>query len=374
MTAHSSLGASSAHRWMRCPGSVRLNEQTKNDSDGSIYAAEGTKAHDLAELCLTHNMDAVDLPDYAEWQQYPRDMREYVQQYIDQVRALHQEIGGELLIEQRMDYSEWVPGGFGTADAVIIGDDQLVVIDLKYGVGVRVDAPGNPQARLYALGAYAQHELGHDFKRVTAVIIQPRVDHYSSEEMTIEDLLAFAEDARIAAHDALKPDAPCVPGEKQCRFCNAKPICRARAEENLRIAHDEFAEPTPAPDVLSLDEIGGLLPRLADIERWAKDVREYALQQAVNGVRLQGYKVVQGRSVRKWIDSAADQLKEHEQADKLLTFKPVGIGKAEKVLGKRHQLIETLTEKGEGKPTLVPESDKRPEMQGTQAAQADFAD
>lgn len=373
MTAHADLGASNAHRWMNCPGSVRLAKQVPEDR-GSSYASEGTTAHELAELCLKNNMDATDLPPDGDWSRYPQEMREYVQQYVEQVRALHQEVGGTLLIEQRLDYSEWVPGGFGTADAVIIAEKELLVIDLKYGVGVQVDAQDNPQARLYSMGAYAEHELGHDFETVTGIIIQPRIDHYSSEELTIEELLGFAEDVREAAARALDQNAPCVPGEKQCRFCNAKAVCRARAEQNLSVARAEFDEPMPKPDTLSLDEIGELLPMLDDLKAWAKDLQDYALQQAVNGAKVQGHKVVAGRSNRRWLDQAADVLAAHEMADKLLTRKPVGIGQAEKILGKGSELIAQLTDKGPGKPTLVPESDKRPEFQGTEAAKADFAE
>jgi len=374
MAAHAMLGASSAHRWMQCPGSVAMCKSLPDGGRGSSYATEGTKAHTLAELCLNRNMDAVDLPDSPEWAEYPQEMRGYVQQYIDQVRALHAEVGGELLVEQRVDYSEWVPGGFGTADAIIIADDEILVIDLKYGLGVRVDAPDNPQSRLYMLGAYAEHELGHDFRKTTGIIIQPRLDHFSSEELTVDELMAFAEVAREKADLALVDDAPLVPGASQCRFCDAKAVCRARAERNLATAQEEFAEPLPAPSMLSLEEIGALVPKLADLKAWAKDVEEYALQQAVNGAKVQGHKVVAGRSVRKWVPAAFDALSGHEAADRLFSRKLVGIGEAEKVLGKRSELLAELTEKGPGKPTLVPESDKRPEMQGTESAKADFAD
>lgn len=369
---HAYLGASSAHRWMACPGSVALTRDMPNT--GSVYASEGTTAHELAELCLLQGMDAVDLPDTEEWAQYPQEMREYVQQYIDQVRAIHAEAGGELLVEQRLDYSEWVPGGFGTADAVIVADRELIIIDLKYGAGVRVNAPGNPQARLYSLGAYAEHELGHDFQTVTGIIIQPRMDHYSSETLTVSELLDFGNEAGKAAQKALADDAPLVPGHTQCRWCRAKATCRARAEQNLKIAQEEFAEPVPAPATLTHDEIGELLPRLADIKAWAKDVEEYALQLAVNGASIKGHKVVEGRSVRRWTPSATEALADHPEAERLYSRKLVGIGEAEKILGKRNDLIATLTEKGPGKPTLVPEHDKRPAIQGIESAKADFAE
>jgi len=376
MAPHALLGASSAHRWMACPGSVALCDSLPDGGEESPYASEGTQAHDLAEQCLRHNMDAVDLPHDGGWGAYPQEMREYVQQYIDQVRAIHSEVGGELLIEQRVDYSEWVPGGFGTADAIIIGDSEIVAVDLKYGLGVRVDAPGNPQARLYLLGAYAAHELGHAFTQATGIIIQPRLDHYSSETLDLASLLDFAWEARRCAGLALRDDAPLVPGASQCRFCDAKAVCRARADENLATAKQEFNDdaPPPPPDKMALEEIAELLPRMAELRAWSKDVEEYALQQAVNGAKVPQHKVVEGRSVRRWLPSATEALKAHEKSDLLMTTKPAGIGQAERVLGKRSELIAAHTEKGRGTPTLVPESDKRPEVGGIEAAKADFTE
>lgn len=375
MAAHSNLGASSAHRWMACPGSVALIASLPAKDDETSYAAEGTKAHELAELCLLQGMDAVDLPDTPEWAGYPEDMRFYVQQYLDQVRAIHAEVGGEMLVEQRVSYAEWVPGGFGTSDVIIIADDEIVAIDLKYGLGVRVDAPGNPQAMLYLLGAYAEHELSHDFEKATGIIIQPRLDHYSSTTLNIDELMAFGREAGFCAEMALAPDAPLNPGEAQCRFCDAKAVCRARAERNLETAKVEFAPAeTPAPATLSLDEIAELLPKLADLKAWAKDIEEYALQLAVTGASIPYHKVVEGRSMRKWRPGAEEALADHPEADRLFARKLVGIGQAEKVLGKRSETIEAQTEKGRGKPTLVAKSDKRPEMQGTESAKADFAD
>lgn len=371
MTAHARLGASSAHRWMACPGSVLLTADMPNTS--SAFAEEGTRAHDLAELCLRNNMDSTDLPDSDEWAQYPQDMREHVQTYIDYVRAVAFETGGELFIEQRVDYSEYVPGGFGTADAIILSDNELIVIDLKYGAGVAVYAEGNKQAMLYSLGAYLEHELTHDIERIRNVIVQPRINsHIDEHDVSVDELLAFAETARQCASLALKEDAPLVPGESQCRWCLAKAVCRARAEKNLATARAEFDEPMPKPAKLDIDEIAELLPKLDDLTAWAKDIKEYALQLAVTGASIPNHKVVAGRSVRKWKQSAIDVIAELPESDKLFERKLVGIGKAEKVLGKSSELIAELTEKPDGKPTLVPASDKRAPIQGAQSAADDF--
>jgi len=373
MSAHATLGASSAHRWMACPGSVAL---TKDMPDSrSEYANEGTLAHELAELCLKHNMDALDLPTDNDWEKYPQEMREHIQDYIDYVRARVAQLGGRLMIEQRVDYSEWVPEGFGTSDAVIIAPDRLVTIDLKYGQGVKVYAEANPQARLYALGATS--EFWFDLvgvQVVESVIFQPRLDHVDEFEEKLEDLMAFALEAKEAAMRALSEDAPLVPGEKQCRFCKAKAVCPARAEKNLKLALEEFSEPTPKPAALTLEQIGDLLPKLDDIAQWAKDVKDYALQQAILGSKVKGHKLVEGRSVRAWRADAAEQLAKHEKASQLFETSLVGIGKAEKVLGKTSPIFADLTNKPAGKPVLATASDKRPEIQGAVSAADDFAD
>lgn len=373
MSAHAVLGASSAHRWMACPGSVALTKDMPDSQ--SAYANEGTLAHELAELCLKHNMDAVDLPQDNDWEKYPQEMREHIQDYLDYVRARVAQTGGRLLIEQRVDYSEWVPEGFGTSDAVIIASDRIVTIDLKYGQGVKVYAEANPQARLYALGACSEFWFDIEgVQTVESVIFQPRLDHVDEFEESIQDLMDFAELARAAALLALSENAPLFPGEKQCRFCRAKAVCPARAEKNLQLALDEFDEPTPAPTALTLDEIGDLLPKLDDIAQWVKDVKDYALAQAAAGAKIKGHKLVAGRSVRSWRSDAAEQLERHEKAEELFEKKLVGIGKAEKVLGKTSPIFADLTEKPEGKPVLALSSDKRPEIQGAVSAADDFAD
>lgn len=373
MTAHATLGASSAHRWMRCPGSVALTRDLPDT--GTAYSREGVIAHELAELCLRNGWTVEDLPTDGDWSRYPEEMREYVQLYIDYVRARLAETGGQLLVEIRVDFSQWVPGGFGTADAIILAQDRIIVIDLKYGQGVRVSACDNEQAQLYALGAYSDYWYELDeVKAVESVIVQPRLDHIDEAVEELSDLLAFGERAGAAAHRALSDDAPLVPGDPQCRFCTARGACRARAEYNVALAEQEFSEPMPHPGRLSVEELAGLLPRLDELTGWAQDVKDYALRAALGGTHIPGYKVVAGRSSRKWRPDALSVLLEHEQADALIEKKPVGIGQAEKVLGKSSDLIQRLTEKPDGKPTLAPANDKRPEIQGAQSAANDFDD
>jgi len=364
---HAKLSPSAADRWMRCPGSVALTADMPDTV--SEYAEEGRKAHELAAICLQTQLDATD----AEGN-YPLDMREHVQTYLDLVRAEAKAAGGVLYVEEKLEFDEWAPDGFGTADALIVSPEEFHIIDLKFGQGVKVHADTS-QLKIYALGAYQRHELGHDFNRVTMTICQPRLDHIDSNRMAVEELLSFGADVKSAAKQATQPGAALVPGEKQCRWCRAKTVCRARAEANLQTAMNEFAEPLPVPTILSLEEIAGLLPKLAEIERWAGELQVYALEQALNGQIIPGYKLVEGRSMRKWTADAAGTLLKHPKSKELFEYKLVGIGAAEKVLGKKDEVFKTLTEKPSGKPALVPQNDKRKAFTGGKtSAQEDFSD
>lgn len=377
MNAHAVLSASAAHRWLACPGSVRLTRDLPDTA--SVYAEEGTRAHELAALCLSRGWDAQSLPAYAEqaegedWGLYPQEMRGHVQAYLELVRA----IPGELHIETRVDFDRWAPGGFGTADALVVAERTAQVLDLKYGQGIRVEATANPQLMLYALGAYAEYDWLYGIDRWELTIHQPRLDHVDTWVIDTPELLAWGESIRPVAQQALGADAPLVPGEKQCRFCAVNATCRARAEANQDVARAEFATPCQTPDTLSLDEIGTLLPKLAELTRWAADVQQYALDQALAGHGVPGHKLVEGRSLRQWRDPAAvaaalRRLK-YREAD-YYTKVLIGIGAAEKLLGgpkTAAPILDPLTVKPPGKPALVPEADKRPALP-TATARDDF--
>ena len=387
MTAHAVLSASASHRWLACPPSAQLERQFPSET--SSYAEEGTFAHALAELKLSRAMNFIKPSEFkkrlAEMKKdpnYSAGLEEYVDQYVSQVGERFMESKKSckdtlVLLEQRLDFSGWVPDGFGTGDVVIIGDDVIEIIDLKYGKGVPVSADGNPQTRLYGLGAIANFEMLYGFSRVRMTIIQPRLDSISTEEMTVEDLLTWADEYLVPrAEQAAAGEGEHTPGE-HCRFCRAKAVCRARAEENLKLAQYDFKKPALLDD----GEITDILAKVEELQKWAEDVQKYAFDQALNhGKKWPGWKLVEGRSNRKYSDeeAVAKILKQAGYSDEDI-YKPkelLGITAMEKVTGRDifNQLLSKLIIKPAGKPTLVPESDKRPEINTTASAAEDFSD
>jgi hypothetical protein len=372
---HAVLSASAASRWLACPGSVRLTRDLPDE--GSVYAAEGTLAHELAELCLRRGWNADDLPEYAggaegeDWNRYPPAMREHVQYYLDHVRDLP----GKPMVEVKVSFDQWVPGGFGTADVILLADGKAHLVDLKYGQGVKVSAAQNPQLMLYALGAHQDHGWLWDVTEWSLTICQPRLDHVDTWSITTADLLAWGETVRPIAERALTDDAPLVPGEKQCRFCKVKATCRARTEAAQRTAYEDFGH-LPKGDQLSPDELASALGRLDAMEQWAHDLREHALAEHLAGRPLPGWKLVEGRAVRQWTETAPAALLGAGLTDvQIYERKLIGLTAAEKLLGgkkKAAPVLDGCTTKPAGKPTLAPASDPRPALSATPAAQ-DFA-
>src|SRR5690606_35541329 len=227
---------------------------------------------------------------------------DYVTLVMERIAA-HRERTPDTLImfEQRLDFSQWVPEGFGTGDVVIISDHDMEIIDLKYGQGLKVEAAGNPQLRLYGLGAYAAYGMLYDIRQVHLTIVQPRLDHMSTETIGVGALLEWAEEVIVpAAKLAYAGEGAFHPGP-HCRFCRARFVCRARAEANLELAKYDFAE----PETLTLEELSDILAQAEELQNWVSDVRQYALQQALAGEEIPGWKVVEGRSMRKWADEEA---------------------------------------------------------------------
>lgn len=376
---HAKLSASSAFRWINCPGSIALADQLPAPGS-SAYADEGTLAHALAELKLRKFLgDAGDydkeLAQIQANEYYNGEMEEATDFYAETVQERLAAAGAdaELMIEQQFSLTNWVPEGFGTSDAVIIGGNVIEVIDLKYGKGVKVDAVNNPQLRLYGLGASALFGDLYDFDTVRTTIIQPRLDHVSTEEQPLKELLLWAEE-NVAPRAAMALDGTdyLATGD-WCRFCPAKAVCRKRAEYNLELARDEFK----APPLLTDEEIGEVLRRAEEIQKWTSDVQNYALEQALAGKHFDGWKLVEGRSNRKY----ADDLKVAEALtaagyDEAMLYerKLYGITAMEKIVGKK-KLATTLGDliiKPAGRPVLVPESDKREAINTTETAKADF--
>lgn len=382
--AHARLSASGAHRWMACTPSVKLEEQFPDK--GSEYAAEGTLAHAIAELIIRYNNKeitkrtfSIRINKFRKEELYSKEMEEYIAGYAENVWEIFNEARGDcpdaqLLPEQRLDFSKYVPQGFGTGDIVIIADDMIQVIDLKYGKGVGVSAERNPQLRLYGIGAYLEHSMLYDIRRVKMTIIQPRLENISTEELTVEELLDWAEkEVKPKAELAMNGEGEYLPGE-HCRFCKAKAVCRARAEENLALAKLELRD----PDILEEWEIGEVLQRAEELNSWAKDVKDYAFEQALNhGVKYEGWKLAAGRSNRKYLDE--DKVKEtlikagYQQED-ITETKLLGITAMEKAVGKKKfgEVLSGLVIKPEGKPVLVPESDNHPELNAADSAKNDF--
>ena len=380
-TKHARCSASAAYRWINCPGSVALSDQCP-DPGASSYADEGTLAHSLAELKLRHVLHEITDAQYkkrlAKIQQddyYNGEMDEatdfYVETVLEEFAAAGE--GAELMIEQRLDLSQWIPEGFGTSDAVIIGGSMIQVIDLKYGKGIKVEAKNNPQFRLYGLGAVSLFGDLYDFDTVKTTVVQPRLDHVDSEVVILKELLLWGEEeVAPRAIMAMEGSDYFVAGD-WCRFCPAKARCRKRAKFNLDLARMEFQK----PPLLSNEEIGEVLAKAEHLKKWAEEVSEYALEQALAGEHYDGWKLVEGRSNRKYADEiqVADKLKAAGFDEAMLYQRKLyGITEMEKLVGKK-KLAATLGDlliKPAGKPVLVPESDKREAINTTEAAKADF--
>ena len=380
-TKHARLSASSAFRWINCPGSVALSDQCPTPASSS-YADEGTLAHAIGELKLRYVNDEISkrqlnakMKPLLQSEYYCGEMEEATGYYADAVIEALEAAGedAELMIEQQFSLSRWVPEGFGTSDAVVIGGGVIQVIDLKYGKGIKVDARNNPQLRLYGLGAANLFDSLYDFDTVRMTIIQPRLDHISTEELPLRELLAWAEDdVKPRAQMAMDGTDYTAVGD-WCRFCPAKAICRKRAEYNLSIAKDDFRK----PPLLSDEEIGEVLRRADELQHWVKDVGDYALEQALAGKQYDGWKLVEGRSVRKYADDlkVAEALKAAGYDEAMLYERKLyGISAMEKIVGKKRltEMLGDLIMKPAGKPVLVPESDKREAINTAEAAKADF--
>lgn len=385
--AHAKLSASGSKRWLSCPGSVALEQMFKED-DSSTFAAEGTFAHELSELHLAFIFDHIDkkqhtkrLKEKKKNEFYSQDMEDYVQTYIDVVverinTARAKTPDATVLFEERLDFSPWVPEGFGTGDVVIIADGTLEVVDLKYGKGVPVSAEDNPQLRLYGLGAINGFGFLYDIQTVRMTIVQPRLDSVSTEELTADILLQWAEEiVKPGAELAISGEGETKAGE-HCKFCKAKAQCRARSEMNLALIEYEFKEPA----LLTLGELAEIRGKIDNLVTWAGDVKDHMLEQAEkNGVRYPGWKLVEGRSNRIYSDKAVAELKLTEAGLGAVIFEPqeiLGITKMEKAIGKKQfsELLSDLIVKPTGKPTLVEASDKRPELSSLASIEAEFGD
>lgn len=366
---HALLGASSAARWIACTPSARATESLPGGT--SKYAEEGTRAHELCEKALRYKLAKWEagipfdlLSDWAQ-QSMPTEMFNAVCRYTSFIHELWVGFPRRpgVFIEQEVDVSQWVPGGFGTCDCLLIGDGILHIIDFKYGQGVPVNPEHNPQLMYYALGAYALFEGIEEIDTVRLSIVQPRMqEEPQTWELPLADLLTWAREVlQPAAELAWKGEGVYHPGG-HCRFCKAYPSCRAWQKQYGPLAG---FEPYPEPATLSDEELGEWLQKLEGLAAYAKDLEEYAQQALLDGRSLPGWKLVQGRSTRKWTDQdAAFQQMEHDGIDEamLYTRTPISLTAAEKMIGKK-KFAETMSAfitRAPGAPKLATASDPRP--------------
>ncbi|MFA9398373.1 MAG: DUF2800 domain-containing protein [Clostridiaceae bacterium] len=366
---HAKLSASSAHRWLQCTRCIEVESQFPSET--SIYAEEGTFMHELSEIYLRNYLKTIskqqfskELKKYENNKYYSEETHDAVLAYVDEVVKkidAAREISKDavVIIEQKVDFSPWVEDGFGTSDVITITDGTLEVIDLKGGKGVEISANDNPQLKLYALGALNEFGFLYDIQNVKMSIVQPRVDNFSTFEMSVEDLLKWAEEElKPKAKLAIKGEGEFCAGE-HCRFCRARNQCRARALKNLELMKYEFADSA----LLTDEEIAEIIGLSGELSKWASDIYTYAAALAINdGKQWDGFKLVQGRSNRKYVDeeAVAENAKAAGYSD-IYKKRLITITEMEKLMGKKKfkDIIGSLVEKPKGKLTLVLESDKR---------------
>lgn len=376
MSTHAFLSPSASHRWLMCPPSAKLNAALPDQS--SPYAKQGTDAHELCAYLVekalgrdvkdpTENLDYYD----EEMQMCAEGYAEFVMQELELARQTCPDT--EVLIEQKVDFSKWVEGGKGTADCILLSDGTAEIIDYKNGLGVMVSSEseefgGNPQLMCYSLGVIDMFDGIYNIDTIRMAIYQPRRDNLSVYEMSKADLLKWADEVLApTAALAMKGEGEFKAGS-HCQFCKCKATCRKRAEFNLEMAQYDFA----MPDTLEDHEVEAILMKVDQLTSWADDVKEYALNQALQGKEYENFKVVEGRSVRKYTDEDAVAFAVKDAGFDPFEKKLLGITAMTSLLGKKkfEDLLGGMIMKPPGKPTLVPKSDKRPALKNT--AQEDF--
>ena len=378
MKNHALLSASGADRWMMCPPSARLEESEENKS--SVYAREGTFAHNLSEFKLKKHLGEISKKDFnenlkfmKESEFYNKELENYVNQYVDfAIEKINEHKKGIVFVEKRVDYSFICKGGFGTCDLLILDKDVIEVIDLKFGKGLKVDAKDNSQLRLYSLGTVDNFNFIFEANKVKMTIVQPRLDHISTDEIKIEELINWGEkEVKPKADLAFEGKGKFNPGD-HCRFCRVKDKCRARADENMNLAKLDFKVGPLLTDI----EIARVLKQTNELVKWAKDIEKYAYTEAVNkGKKWPGFKLVEGRRSRRYSNEVtiAKKLLEAGYEEKDIFSKSLlNLTKLEKELGKKdfEEIIGSLIEIPPGKLKLVAEDDKRLEVKTS--AEMDF--
>lgn len=367
MGEHALLSASSSLRWLHCTPSARLEEKLPESE--STFAAEGSLAHEIAELKLrkyciepmgarTFNNR---IKKFRENPLFQEEMLKHTDTYLDYIAGVLHEFSSPPYIaaEKRIDYSAYAPEGFGTGDCIIIGGNILHIIDFKYGKGVPVSAEDNSQMKLYALGAYTEYSFLYPIDTVKMTIVQPRLYSISEASLSIDELLTWGESIKPIAKKAFNGEGECSPGE-HCKFCRAKALCRARTDFYMSLESYQQMK----PPIISAEEVGQILIKAQDIAAWVKSLEEFALNQCLQGKVIPGWKVVEGRAVRQFTnqDEAFRVLRDNGIEETLLyERKPLTLTETEKLIGKAKfkELLAPYVSTPQGKPTLAMESDKR---------------
>lgn len=367
--SHAVLSASSSHKWLVCTPSARLEEQFPNKT--SEYMEEGTLAHEIAEFKVrSYFLEAISKSAYTrrlnklkEKQHFSQEMLIHTDTYLEYIKGESLKTSSKpfIALEQKVDFSQYVPEGFGTADCIMISGNDLHIIDFKYGKGVKVDATENPQMKLYALGVLFQYGMLYDIKQIRMTIVQPRLDSISEFSMPKDALIEWGENVvKPQAEKAFMGIGDFVQGD-HCRFCRAKGACEFRAKENMKIV-EEIQEKYNG--IISDKEVGEMLSKTDGIEQWLQDLKEYALQQILKGKEVPGWKAVEGKSNRKLvdIDKAFEILEANGYKSEILyEKKPLTLTQLEKTIGKANvaKAIGDYIENPKGAPTLVKSTDKR---------------
>ena len=392
---HALLSASGASRWLNCTPSARLEENYENTQ--SVYAEEGTLAHEFADIGIRFAAGQMQKREYSKQidnfrkhHLYNDEMEEEVQKHIDYVLEQFTEAkritpDALLIVEEKVNLTDYIEEGFGTCDSIVIADGVMEIIDLKYGKGIRVSAVDNSQLKLYALGALAKYSMMYDIRIVRLTIVQPRLDSISSWEMSVEELEAWGDETVISkAKQAYEGEGNFQVGD-WCKFCKAKAKCKAFAKQNLAAAKLDFADLQGKDKIdlktekeLSDSEILDIYEKASQIQDWLSSISQHVLQTALEGKEWEGYKLVEGRSNRKWLNEEEVEqilLEAEYPEEEISTKKLKGIAAIEKLVGKVNftSLLSEQVIKPQGAPTLVPLSDKRPAF-GANSAADDFKD
>lgn len=386
---HALLSASRAERWLNCPPSARLEERYKElcGESSSRYADEGTLAHEFADLSLRYAIKQITEKEYNKSlselranELYTDEMEEQVEKYTNFVleefaAAQAKTKDAVLLIESRLDFSHIVEEGYGTGDAIIIADDVMSVVDFKYGKGVKVEACENPQLKLYGIGALRNYDIIYDIKTVHLIIVQPRIDNYSKWEISIPELYKWGEEVvKPTAQKAYEGKGLHKAGD-HCKFCAVKAMCATLAQKSLSVTKHNFKE----PELLSDEQLVGIYKQTPMLLDWLNSVSEYLLNKSLDGQEFPGLKLVEGRSRRKWVDEDKVRAKLKEEGypeDSYIKTSLRGISDIERLVGKKEFpiLMKDLFITPQGNPTLVLDTDARPEYKRVEQAKKDFSD